>query len=373
MSYDGLNAQEKLFFPTLGAFGGSDFDIQASAYVARGHPQRLTDKEDDRVRVGQVSAAQAEQMLEHLLELSMAQTGSAMGRYRLHALMREFARTLCGENLYDADLRMATYYYDICKQADDDLKGERGENAKNIFQAELTNIRASVGWARSVPNDETLKLLRGFAYETDNYLEFRGAWDERLEWLELGLYAAKQLKDEYGVGAMLNRLGSVYLQKGEWDRAIEFYQKDLAISERVGDGHGMAQTLGNLGNVYADKGEWDRAIEFYQQSLATLERVGDAHGMAQTYNNLGLVYKAKGEWDRAIEFYQQSLKTTEQIGDVVTSANNYWGLGIMYEKQNDFARAFEWCERAMVIWEKIGSPHAKTYRAHLEELKKKMG
>ena len=293
MSYDGLNAQEKLFFPTLGAFGGSDFDIQASAYVARGHPQRLTDKEDDRVRVGQVSAAQAEQMLEHLLELSMAQTGSAMGRYRLHALMREFARTLCGENLYDADLRMATYYYDICKQADDDLKGERGENAKNIFQAELTNIRASVGWARSVPNDETLKLLRGFAYETDNYLEFRGAWDERLEWLELGLYAAKQLKDEYGVGAMLNRLGSVYLQKGEWDRAIEFYQ--------------------------------------------------------------------------------QSLKTTEQIGDVVTSANNYWGLGIMYEKQNDFARAFEWCERAMVIWEKIGSPHAKTYRAHLEELKKKMG
>ena len=333
MSYDGLNAQEKLFFPTLGAFGGSDFDIQASAYVARGHPQRLTDKEDDRVRVGQVSAAQAEQMLEHLLELSMAQTGSAMGRYRLHALMREFARTLCGENLYDADLRMATYYYDICKQADDDLKGERGENAKNIFQAELTNIRASVGWARSVPNDETLKLLRGFAYETDNYLEFRGAWDERLEWLELGLYAAKQLKDEYGVGAMLNRLGSVYLQKGEWDRAIEFYQQSLAIRERVGDAHGMAQTLGNL----------------------------------------GLVYKAKGEWDRAIEFYQQSLKTTEQIGDVVTSANNYWGLGIMYEKQNDFARAFEWCERAMVIWEKIGSPHAKTYRAHLEELKKKMG
>ncbi len=429
LSYNGLNENEKLFFPTLGAFGGSDFDIQASAYVAHGHPQRSTDKEDDRVRVGQVSAAQAEQMLEHLLELSMVQTGSAMGRYRLHALMREFARTLCGENLYDADLRMATYYCGIAVENGNKLDGKEMEHALAILDAEVSNIFAGQKWARENETQAARELTRDFIYGAMvhyfqltrdfvdgamvNYFQLRANWAEWIEWSEFGLAACRALEDERGEGAIAgnlglvykakgewdraielyqqsleidervgdahgmaqtyNNLGLVYADKGEWDRAIEFYQQSLEIDERVGDAHGMAQIYNNLGNVYADKGEWDRAIEFYQHSLATKERVGDAHGMAQTYNNLGNVYQLKGEWDRAIEFYQRSLKTTEQLGDVVTSANNYWGLGSVYEERDDFARAFEWCKRAMEIWEKIGSPHAKTYRAHLKELKKKMG
>ncbi len=142
----------------------------------------------------------AEKMLEHLLDLSMAQTGRRAGRYRLHSLLRDFAREQCGETLDDAELRMATYYCELANYFGPRLHGGEGLHEADVMDA--------------------LRVL--------------------------------------------------------------------------------------------------------------------------------------------------------EIGDVVTCANNYWGLGRVYEEQNDFARAFEWCNRAMEIWVKIGSLHAKTYHAHLEELKAKL-
>ncbi len=394
LSYKRLTADERKFLDALGAFAGNDFDVSAAAAVCE------TDAETARKRLAK------------LRRVSILQDGTAPERYKLHALMRTFTREQCGKDLYDAELRMATHYCQLARENGGKLKGKEIDQALKILDIEKTNIFAGQKWARENETREARELTRDYIYGAmANYFLLRANWAEWIEWSEFGIAACQALEDERGEGAIAGNLGSVYYRKGEWDRAIAFYQQSLATKERLGDAHGMAQTYNNLGLVYADKGEWDQAIAFYQQSLATKERLGDAHGMAKTYNNLGLVYADKGEWDQAIAFYQnalrtmerlgdvhgmaqtynnlgnvyankgewdqaiafyqQSLNTTEKIGDVVTSANNYWGLGIVYENQSDFKRAVEFCNRAMNIWLKIQSPHAKTYQAHLEELKKR--
>lgn len=273
LSYRGLTQDEQTFFNRLGAFGGQDFDVRAADYVAG--KQRDTETGND-----------TERRLEHLLELSMAQTGRGAGRFTLHALMREFAREQCGAELYDAELRMATYYCEIAKFFGPRLHGGEGlkeadaMNALGMLEREVSNLFAGQKWARENETREARQVTRDFVYgATIHYFQLRANWAEWIEWSEFGIAACQALEDERGEGAI----------------------------------------AGNLGNVYADKGEWDKAIEFYQKSLDTLERVGDVHGMAQTFNNLGYLYQAQGDLTRALEYAQKALEIFKKLGAYETA------------------------------------------------------
>jgi len=398
ISYNRLSTDEQKFLDALGAFAGIDFDVHAAAAVCE------TDFETARKRLAK------------LRRISVIQESAAPERYKLHALMRTFTR----ENLRAAktdsaaQLRMAKYYCDIARENGDKLNGNEIDNAHAILDAELTNIFAGQKWARENATREARELTRDYIDRAmAHYFSLRANWVEWIEWSEYGIAACRALEDERGEGAIAGNLGAVYANKGEWDKAIEFCQRSLEISERLGDVHGMAQTYGNLGIVYRQKGEWDKAIAFYQQSLEIKERLGDAHGMATTYMNLGsvylqkgewdkaiafyqqsleikerlgdvhgmaqtymglgLVYADRGEWDKAIEFYQQSLETMKRVGDVVGISITEWNIGELYEKQGKLDEAIRMMEKAIIVHERIGHWEAPKNRAHLEELKRKLG
>ncbi|TAH52797.1 MAG: tetratricopeptide repeat protein, partial [Chloroflexota bacterium] len=307
VSYKRLSADEQTFFDALGAFAGTDFEEQAAAAVCATAIETTSKRLSKLKRLSLLQPSSTSEQYQQ----QMLQGGRSPDRYKLHSLLRTFAREQlrAAKLTSEMQLRMATHYCDIAVENGKKLHGKEMEHALAILDAEVSNIFAGQKWARENETQAARELTRDFVVRGKNgamtsYFMLRANWAEWIEWSESGLAACENLNDEKAAGAIAGNLGLVYADKGEWDRAIEFYQQSLAIKERVGDGHGMAQTYTNLGLVYADKGEWDRAIEFYQQSLAIKERVGDGHGMAQTYTNLGLVYADKGEWDRAIEFYQ---------------------------------------------------------------------
>jgi len=336
LSYKGLTENEQTFFTQLGAFGGQDFDVQAATVVAP------------------CGDATAENILEHLLELSMAQTGRAVARYTFHALMREFARELCGKNLYDAELRMATYYCKLARENGNKLQGKELDQALAILDLEVSNIFAGQKWAREDETRAAQELTRDYIIPLAPYFGLRANWAEWIKWSEYGIAACRALEDERGESAIAGNLGIVYRQKGEWDKAIELYQSALITLERLGDAHGMAQTLNNLGLAYFQKGEWNKALEYYQESLAAKERLGDAFGMAQTFNNLGLVYANKGEWDKAIEFYQNALQTMERLDDAQGMAQALNNLGMVYGDKGEWDKAIEYYQQSLAAKERLG-------------------
>lgn len=278
LSYRGLAHAEQTFFNRLGAFGGQDFDVGAASYVAG---------EQESGKQGNTETGKdAEKTLEHLLELSMAQTGRGAGRYTLHALMREFAREQCGANsirgnLYDAELRMATYYCEIAKFFGPRLHGGEGlheadaMDALAILEREVSNIYAGQMWARENETREARELTRDFIYGAmANYFSLRANWAEWIEWSEFGIAACQALEDERGEGAIAGNLGLVYADKGEWDKAIEFYQKSLETKERVGDVVGISSTAWNLGLVLKEQGKLAEAIQWMEKCVVIEEKLG---------------------------------------------------------------------------------------------------
>ena len=96
LSYQALSSDMQRFFATLGVFGGDDFSIDAIAYVTHTTP------------------ANAQKAVHKLHHLSLIQP-STTERYRLHPLLRDYARKhIASENSY-AD--MAAFYIELAESA----------------------------------------------------------------------------------------------------------------------------------------------------------------------------------------------------------------------------------------------------------------
>ena len=53
------------------------------------------------------------------------------------------------------------------------------------------------------------------------------------------LKQAEELSDKRGMGASLNNIGVVHVNKGDNDKALDYYGRSLAIQEEIGDRRGM--------------------------------------------------------------------------------------------------------------------------------------
>lgn len=85
LSYHALPSAWQEFFAALGTFGGDDFGVTAVAHVTHTSP------------------TQAQNILDQLRRLSLVQIG-VPGRYRLHPLLRDYAREhIASEDSYAAD------------------------------------------------------------------------------------------------------------------------------------------------------------------------------------------------------------------------------------------------------------------------------
>mgnify|MGYP000030778101 CR=1 FL=1 len=385
VSYNRLSDDDQRFFAALGVFAGDDFDVRAVAFVAMEDEGRTTEDE----RRTTEDERRTRERLERFLRLSLVQEGRRAMRYRLHPLLRDFARerTTDRERLNG---RMARYYCDVAQENGPKLEGAEIHNALEILDLEWGNIDAGHRWASAVDSEtvgseavgseavdsgtvgsetvgqgdkERWELCRDYIGAMTYYFNLRARWNEWIAWSEAGIAACQKLGDARGEGVIIGNLGLVYADKGAWDKAIEFYQNALRTMEQLGDIHGMAQTYTNLGTVYAQKGEWDKAIEFYQNALRTMEQLGDIHGMAQTFGNLGLVYANKGAWDKAIEFYQKDLAISEQLGDIHGMAQTFGNLGLVYADKGAWDKAIEFYQNALATFEQLGDIHgmAQTY------------
>ena len=264
VSYKRLADDEQKFLDALGAFAGNDFDANAAAAV------------------GETDLETAQKHLQKLRRLSVIQAALEPERYKLHTLVRTFAREQLrhAQRESAASLRMATHYCDFAKYFGPRLEGSEGLREADVLQAkealdrEVSNIFAGQGWARENETREARELTRDYIVELAPYFGMRANWAEWIEWSDFGIAACEKLDDERGAGTIAGDLGLAYADKGEWDRAIELYQKDLEISERLGDVQGMAQTFGNLGYFYRARGNLARALEYAQNALDIFKRLG---------------------------------------------------------------------------------------------------
>jgi len=340
LSYGLLDEQTQKRWRLLGVFPDA-FDLPAAAAVWE------TEKDS------------AQDTLGVLLQYSMLEWNETSARYRLHDLMRDFARAhVDATELDEAARRHAAHYLRILQSADALYKrgGDALMQALALFDAEWGNVQAGQAWAanHAAEDAEAAQLCSDYSDYGTFLLQLRQHPRERIRWREFALASARRLQDRKAEGPHLGNLGIAYHSLGEHRRAAEFYELSLTISREIGDRRGESRALGNLGCAHSGLGEYRRAIEFHEQELAVAREIGYRLGQGYALGNLGTAYCSLGECPRAIKYLDQALTIAREFHDRSGEGTILSNLGIAYNLSGEHRRAIEFYRQAHAIALEIG-------------------
>jgi DNA-binding SARP family transcriptional activator/tetratricopeptide (TPR) repeat protein len=372
-------------------------------------------------RLLDVSHTAAERVLERLVDLQLLETPSP-GRYRLHDLLRLYARELAQqrpEQERSAELnRVLTFYVDtawhtlaLLRPGDNRLA--RIDHRWRSGGLEFVDDQAALAWldteranlmvavqqaaasAPGVPDELAVQL----AHALYGFLTVRGHWDdwEKVNQIALGVAREKgdlagqaQIQNDLGVrawrlgrykealaclhasltlrrkvddlpgqAAALANLGLVYQWQGRYEQALASEQGSLAISRSIKSRRGEAASLGNLGNVYQRLGRYDQAMACLQEARATFRELGYRRGQAASLNNLGALYERLGSYEEALSAQQESLTIYRELGDRDGEAFCLADIGVVHLRQGHHERSIVWLRESLAIRQQLGDLHGQ--------------
>ncbi|MGW3961394.1 tetratricopeptide repeat protein [Amycolatopsis sp. NPDC005003] len=262
----------------------------------------------------------------------LTHTGSR-DRYRVHDLLRAFARELAerADGREEAERRLLAYYLTASFDANRVLFPFRPpvpmppplsgipvreftseEDAANFLLSERSTFARLVPWSAE----------RG-------YHEF--AW--RIPHNFYGLYRRygfyRTLRDTYGVavssaqavhdleseGATRADRGLIFFALGEHDSALQEFHLAAAIAQQTQSPMGIAISLSHLGTYEAGVGNLDAAEELYRRALDQLAATADPGAESATLHRLAGTLHRRGRHEEALALYREALSLREGIGN----------------------------------------------------------
>ena len=359
ISYRQLAEEDARLFRLLGLHPGPDFDVPAAAALA--------DTEDEA----------AEPTLDRLAETYLV-TEDTAGRFRMHDLLRLFARDTCQQTDTPADrdaaqARLVGHYVDLARFLDAclDLRlrpataqaaAQAGRSlpsprqALAIFETERPNLLAILGLAAQRGWDEQVERLSESM--GDSLARLRDL-DDLLTVRQAALAAALHAANTAAEGRALGNLGIAYRELRRFEEAITSFQQSLAVMRETGDRHGEGMALTNLGIAYRELRRFEEAITSFQQSLAVMRETGDRHGEGQALTNLGIAYRELRRFEEAITSFQQSLAIFYETGDRHGEGQTLTNLGIAYRELRRFEEAITSFQQSLAIFYETGDRHGE--------------
>jgi tetratricopeptide (TPR) repeat protein/DNA-binding XRE family transcriptional regulator len=356
LSYADLTAAQQRLFRRLGLAPGPDIDAYAAAAL------------DD------TSVATARDQLDELYDHHLI-TEPAPGRYLLHNLLRQYARTLAATgDTADSGAaagRLVNYYAHVAAAASEHIAtwttagGHRpsaippastpqlatpGE-AATWLESERPNLHAVVNYAaaKAMP-------LHAIAIATamGGFLRARGHWDQAAGQYQTALIAARQAGDRPGQAGVLDELGLLQELTGDYHAAATTLTEAIELFRDLGDLPGQAYARNHLGLVQIDIGDYPAAAANHQQALALARNAGDQLAEAVSLTDLGMVQQLTGDYPGAIASYQQALPLLRNVGSKFDEADALCELGAVRRLTGDYAAAIAGERQALDLFHRLG-------------------
>jgi DNA-binding SARP family transcriptional activator/tetratricopeptide (TPR) repeat protein len=317
-----------------------------------------------------------EGLLERLVDAHLLETPRP-GRYRLHDLLRLYARELAwqhhGEQERAIALTRALGFYVASawstlrrlrpgdpRLAHADRRWREGglefpdqQAALAWLDAERGNLLAAVQQAADTPGlppeiaIQLTQALHGFFW-VRNYLR---------DWAQVNqtaLAVAQRIGDRAAQAQILHNLGVVHWRQGNYAQTLVCDQKSLAIFRELGDRQGQAASLGNLGVAHEEQGRYEQALACYQESLDSFRELGDRRGQGVILNNLGMVHEKQGRYEQALVCHEASLDISRERGDRHGQAISLGNLGMIYERLDRDELALARQHESLAIYRELG-------------------
>jgi tetratricopeptide (TPR) repeat protein len=361
LSYRGLSDELRRAFRLVGLIEGPTFTSAATGALLAVTPEA------------------ASQLLQRLEQANLVQA-VRQDRYRLHELLREYAR----QRATDADdilaqeaavQRLATWYLSAAQHAGRFLDRhrrtirqelteppgnvdpvERGRHL-NWFVLERTNLIAVIRQAARYGWDQLTWELADAVYD---FLELRRHSTNNLEVHRLGLAAARRERHHLAEFFMRHHMATSYRELGEYKQALPEAESALEISIQIQDRYGQASVLDNLARIHYPVGEYRDALAAAQEALRIRRDIGDRHGEAMTLDTLSVVHRRLSEYQEAWDHADAALAIHREIGDLRGEGETLDNLARIYRGRGWHNEALECAEHALEIRRALGDRHGES-------------
>ena len=238
-------------------------------------------------------------MIGRLARAHLVEPASGAGRWRMHDLLRLYARELsdaeaAADEREQARDRLLDYYLTNARAADDHLRALPGaqvpagfagrDDALAWLDAERPNLVAAVALAAGTGRDQVAMDL---PLRLSEYLFWRRRFDDWIAVLQISRDAAHRQGSRVSEAVALNNLGVALREVRRFEEAITACQDAAAIYRETGDRHSEGMALNNLGVALREVRRFEEAITAHQDAAAIYRETGDRHGEGMALNNLG--------------------------------------------------------------------------------------
>jgi tetratricopeptide (TPR) repeat protein len=357
LSYADLDEGRQRLFRRLGQHPGPDIDAYAAAAL-------------DGSGVAAVRRHLGALYDQHLI------TEPAHGRYQLHDLLREHARTLAATgNRAESDAavdRLLDYYLHTALAADRHLASwstaarrpppghppahapalSTLEQAAAWLDAERANLHAATDHAASHGRPEHAIAIPA---AMSGFLAVRGYKDQSTALHQTALAAARQAGDRLGEADTLDGLGVLQGDAGDYPAAAASLAHAVALYGDAGDLPGQAHALTQLTYLHVLTADYPAATASAQQALALARSASDRSLEADALIHLGLVQHLTGDYPAAAASHQQALTHCQEFGNLEGQAEALNCLGMVQQETGDYPAAAASQQQALTLFRDLGS------------------
>ncbi len=331
-------------------------------------------------------------LLLRLADKSLIQVDS-LGRYKLHELMRQYARErlqAAGE-LAEAAQRHFETYLELAEKADGKLRLAGQEEWLSRLETERENLVAALEWGfyhqpdPHLPTRLALALgwfwrIRSHTWDAQHWLDqvlgLEGleaaeraallSFAGMASWMQGDFASARQrleesrklwesTSDRRGLAYCLHYLGMTHFQQKGHALAREYFQSSLELFTGQVDEWGRAFSLGWLGKSFDTLGEPGPAEAASQECLAIYRRLGDRFGLALFLSNEAWRLLRGGELEQARRLAEEACVLRREIGHQHSLAEAVSMLGEIAFRSGEQGAARDYYRQAQAIYDNLGN------------------
>ncbi|THA24718.1 tetratricopeptide repeat protein [Streptomyces sp. RKND-216] len=318
---------------------------------------------------------------EHLVEV-VGTDALGMQRYRMHDLLRCYARELAEADGDEVRTRRRLRVVDdlvaLARCANSAMPtrflGVLGEPAhpQGAAAAVVPAVRARpVEWFESerrvlVASVESA-LRRGhvaqaadLAVELAGFFDMRGYYGDWLRTHRLVLDAMQEPTDARAA-TLLRNLGQLHLYQDRYADALAAFDLSRSLFSRLGHGYGEAVAAVGAGSVHRVLNDLETALAAFGEALRGFGEAGDRHGEAVAHNAIASVWLERGEPEAATPWLTAALELSGGVGDRHREAQVRRRMAVAHEQRGELRQARQELERALGIFDELGDAHCAAY------------
>ncbi|MEU5259144.1 BTAD domain-containing putative transcriptional regulator [Amycolatopsis sp. NPDC021455] len=330
LSYVGLGEQERVTLRRLGWLGTGDFaHWLVSALLAE-------------------SAERTEGIIENLVDAQLLDmvgaAGSGAVRYRLHDLVRAFARERADEEEDDTEVVAAA--------------GRVAETALRLVERAGARIPSGTTHAGTPAHPADSAQVPGNAVET--VLGDPAAWvDAELTTLVDLVERCAELDLVDVVTRLTTALASTLSAHNRFSEWWRTHSVAIEAARRAGDRASEARLLSGLGWLRSEQDRYDESVEFHEQALAAFIDTGDVEGEGLTRLELSLVQRDQGRLADALASLDAAMPALTRTGNQLYLARAVHSRGSILTELGELSAAVRACEDAVAAYRRLGDGWAE--------------